>query len=45
MDDNTTTEKRSNFSALSPNGVKTQTALNLKPGTTKKLVIKNLKSK
>lgn len=44
MDDNTTAEKRSNFSALSPNGVKTQTALNLKPGTTKKLVIKNLKS-
>jgi len=38
--------KRPNFSALSPNGLKTaNNALNAKPGCAKKLVIKNFKGK
>lgn len=44
MSDSTATEKRANFSALTPNLVRIP-SINLKPGTTKKLVIKNFKSK
>lgn len=40
-----TTEKRPNFSAINPNHVKVPPVVNLKPGTTKKLVIKNFRSK
>lgn len=40
-----TTDKRPNFSALNTNIVKIPQVVNLKPGTTKKLVIKNFKSK
>lgn len=39
------TDKRPNFSALNSNIVKIPQVVNLKPGTTKKLVIKNFKSK
>lgn len=40
------TQKRPNFSALAPNGVKTSaTMLNSKPGCAKKLVIKNFKGR
>lgn len=44
MNDSATTEKRANFSALNPNLVRIP-SLNVKPGTTKKLIIKNFKSK
>lgn len=45
MNENTATEKRPNFSAINPNCVRIPAIINLKPGATKKLIIKNFKSK